>query len=117
MTILSTLGDLCDTLAFGVKDVVDKAKEGAKTYAASTPQGQAVSMAMKATEKKPNAATSPKGVAVASKMTARQTGGKVGLMDKIKNKFTTKTLFGIPLLFVVGGGIGVMFILRKRMKK
>lgn len=104
-----------------VKDAVDKVKEGAKTYAKTTPQGQAVTAAQKAFQSKSaKSATSSSIMPSRSGSSSRVIPSSKGadIVAKIKGVFTgQKTkLMGIPVLFV-GLGVGAIVFLKMRRRK
>lgn len=106
--LLSSVGDIIGNLAFGksIKKVASKVKTGAKQYAASTPQGQAITTAqsaMKKQNKKKSVIPKP-----------GKKGSKISGTGTWFSSLTEKKIYGIPILYV---GLGTMFIGLPLLKK
>lgn len=118
--ILSGIGDTVNGLLGDIglfdkaKSLVDKAKPLAQQYAAATPQGQAVMAAQSAMKKQKS------GKAQASALSPSvipPPGSSVGKGGGVTSKFTSlksKKMFGIPILFVAGGSIAALMLLKKK---
>lgn len=115
---LSDVGDCigdCLSFSFGktIKSVADKAKTGA----AMTPQGQAVSAASGAMSKSssaPKSSSVPKSSGgFMSKITG---GGSKAVGGGMFNRLSQRKLYGVPVLFVVAG-LGFFGFLRLRKAK
>ena len=97
-----------DKVKESVSKAVDTAKTGAKQYAASTPQGQAVMAAQSAMKKQESAKGSP-----TTSTNVIPAPGQKGGIKKIFSGITKKKIFGIPLVLGLGG-LGVLIIMRKK---
>lgn len=106
--LLSGIGNIVGNLAFGksIKKVASKIKTGAKQYAASTPQGQAITAgqsAMKKQGKKKSVIPKP-----------GKKGSKVSGISSWFSNLTETKIYGIPVLYA---GLGTMFIGLPLLKK
>lgn len=99
--------DLVGNLAFGksIKKVASKVKTGAKQYAASTPQGQAITAGQSAMKKQKSKGT---------KSVIPKPGKKGGRVSSWFSNLTETKIYGIPVLYA---GLGTMFIGLPLLKK
>ena len=93
-----------DKVKESVSKAVNTAKTGAKQYAASTPQGQAIMAAQSAMAKQ----KTPSGTTSVIPTPGQKRGTR-----KIFSGITKKKIFGIPLVLGIGG-LGVLMMIRKK---